>query len=112
MKRSGDLKTFGERVRDRRQARDWTIKDLIQKLQARGQKSVSPAYITRVEQYGEIPSPEFICLLADVLDDDPRQLLECARNIKVTVFDRNLEEKYQKAAGHYRVQKGKQRKSK
>jgi len=111
MRQGGDLKTFGERVRDRRQARGWTIRDLIQKLQARGQKSVSPAYITRVEQYGEIPRPEFICMLADILGDDAKKMLECARNIKVQRFDMNLEEKYQKAAGLYRVQEGRRKKS-
>ena len=105
MKESLDQKSFGERIRAKRTSKEWTVKDFIQRLESKGQKSVSPAYITRIEQYGEIPSPELICVIADVLEDDAEQLLECAKKIKVKRFNKNLEAKYQKAVGLHRIQK-------
>ncbi len=97
--------SFGEMVRTLRQDRGWTVKDLLHRLTATGQKSISPAYITRIEQYGDIPSPDFICRLADAFGMKPESLLEHAKKQKIAKFDEALEAKYQKAVGLYRTQK-------
>ena len=97
--------SFGEAVLSLRKERGWTVKEFIEHLETKGHKSISPAYITRIEQYGEIPSPELILRIADVFRVDEQKLLECARRIKVQKFDKSLEDKYQKAVGLYRTQR-------
>ncbi len=106
---SKEKESFGETIRVARQERNWTVSQFIDRLKRKGQKKVSPAYVTRIEQYGEIPSPEFICIVADVLNLDAKELLDRAKTIKVQAFDRKIEEKYQAAAGHYRVQRSNER---
>ena len=98
---------FGDLVLQLRKEKDWTVRQLIERLEQKCGKVISPAYITRVEQYGEIPSPELICLLADVFGYDQQAMLAVARTSKVKKFDKGLQEKYEKAAGFYRLHKGK-----
>jgi transcriptional regulator with XRE-family HTH domain len=74
-------------------------------LESKGQQRVTPAYITRIEQYDEIPSPEFICRIADVFKYDLQKLLELAKNIKVKKFGKRLQKRYDKAEALYRKQK-------
>jgi len=95
-------KRFGELIQALRQEKGWTVKEFIGKLKSRWDIKISPAYITRVEQYGEIPSPEFICAIADIFGYDLNKLLSCARQEKLVKFNKTLEEKYQKAAGLFR----------
>ena len=97
--------SFGEAVCALRKDKGWTVKDFIQKLEEKGYKAVSAGYITRIEQYAEIPAPELILTIAEVFKADENKLLECAKKVKVEKFDKSLEEKYQKALGHYRTQK-------
>ncbi|MFA5880259.1 MAG: helix-turn-helix transcriptional regulator [Candidatus Margulisiibacteriota bacterium] len=95
-------KAFGELIQKLRKEKGWTIKDFIEKLGS----DLSPTYITKIEVYGEIPSPEVICKIADVFNFDEKELLERAKQNKVERFEKSLEEKYQKASGLYRTQKG------
>lgn len=103
--------SFGELILELRKKKEWTVKDLIKRLEPLIGRHISPAYITRIEQYGEIPSPDLICIMADVLGHDANELLNRAKKIKIQRFDKNLEEKYRKAVGHYRVQRGGRRKN-
>jgi len=105
MGRESANKSFGEIIQALRKGRNWTVKELIQRLEKRANKKMSPAYITRIEQYGEIPSPEVICMIADVFNYNVDRLFECARTSKVKKFDESLEEKYRKAVGMYRTNK-------
>ena len=98
---------FGDLILDLRKKKEWTVKQFIERLEQRGGKVISPAYITRIEQYGEIPSPELICLIADVFGYDQQKMFTYARTSKVKKFDKNLQEKYEKAVGLYRIHKEK-----
>lgn len=104
MEESVDL-SFGETIQNLRRKMELSIKELIERLESKRDKKISPAYITRIEQYGEIPSPDLICLMAEVLKEDTDNLLECAKKIKVRNFGKNLESKYNRAVGHYRIQR-------
>ena len=99
--------SFGDMVSGSRKLKGWTIKEFIEKLEAIGQKSVSPTYVTRIEQYGEIPSPEFILIIADILKLDKKKLLECAKQTKLQKLDKSLDEKYSKALMGYPMNKRK-----
>lgn len=92
---------FSEIILTSRKLKGWTVKELIAKLEAKGQRSLSPAYITRIEQYGEIPSPELILMFADLFKLNPEKLLASAKKAKVEAFDKSLEEKYEKALKVY-----------
>lgn len=102
-------KELGHLIQSLRKSKGWTVKEFIEKL---GEQRVSPAYMTKIEVYGEIPSPELICRIADVLGGDQKKLIELAKEHKVTSFEKALEEKYQKAVGMYRLEKGKHGESK
>lgn len=97
--------SVGKIIRAERLKRDWTVKHFIEQLESRIQKRVSPAYITRIEQYEEIPSPELLCVIADVFGYDVEQLLGLAKEAKIRKFDENLEKKYRDAVGLFRVRK-------
>ncbi|OGT08328.1 MAG: hypothetical protein A2X78_03085 [Gammaproteobacteria bacterium GWE2_37_16] len=102
-------KEFGDLIQKLRKQKGWTAKEFLEKLGTIGEndKLLSPSYITKVEVYGEIPSPEVICRMADVLDYDHEQLIEIAKNTKVNRFEQSLQEKYQQAVGLYRVEREK-----
>lgn len=94
-------KTFGEKIRTYRREKGWTVKDFIERLG----NDLSPAYITKIEVHGEIPSPELICKISEVFGLKEQELLESAKEIKVQQFEESLEKRYQRAAGLYKLQK-------
>ncbi len=59
---------FGERVRELRKAKGWSLRDLASKVK------VGFTYLSRVEneklEYGDYPSDPLICKLAKALDAD------------------------------------------
>jgi len=95
-------KEFGNLIQKLRKEKGWTVKEFIEKLE--GQK-ISPTYMTKVEVYGEIPSPELTCKMADILGCDPQKLLDTAKEHKINKFEKTLNEKYEKAVGMYRLEK-------
>ncbi len=100
--------SFGELIQNLRREKGWTVKEFIGKLGKIGkQGELSPAYITKIEIHGEIPNPEVICKMADVLGYDPDELLNSAKQRKIKKYKESLEEKYTKAIGFYRTQKEK-----
>src|SRR5205809_1094747 len=51
----------------------------------------SVAYIAKIETGGEIPSPDFICLVAASLSQDPVALLRIAKETKLARLEREIE---------------------
>ena len=99
--------SFGETVKELRREKGWTVKDLLNRLNSLRKKPLSPPYITRIEVYGEIPSPEVICRIAAVLGADEEELLDLAKQIKTRMLARSLEKKYREAFGQYRKERSK-----
>jgi len=104
-----EKESFGEHIRKWRHEKDWTVKNLLQAIEKREGRKLSPAYITRIEQYGEIPSPDVICILAGVFGRDPEELLELAKDAKVRRFGENIDAKYSEAVGLYRMSRRKRK---
>lgn len=94
-------KMFGEKVLSLRKENGWTVKEFITKLGG----DLSPAYVTKVEVHGEIPSPELICKIAEIFGIKEQELLDAAKECKVQQYEKSLEKRYQQAAGLYRLQK-------
>ena len=103
--------SFGTYVLTRRKEHNWTVREFIHQLAQQGYKTVSPAYISRIEQGDEIPAPELILNIAEVFRDNPHMLLERAKRAKLQELKNALEAKYQRAIITLRdkVQEGKRR---
>jgi transcriptional regulator with XRE-family HTH domain len=81
--------TFGERVRELRHAKGWSLRDLAKQVE------VGFTYLSRVENgrlnYGDYPSDGLIHRLADALDADEEELLVLAERIPERIRQRFLE---------------------
>jgi transcriptional regulator with XRE-family HTH domain len=97
--------TFGDLIKELRKKKNWTVKDLNDRLKERIGKTFSHAYITQIEVHNEIPKADMICALADILGYDSDKLLSLARENRVIKYSQSLTEKYQKAHALYKKQK-------
>jgi len=83
------VKTFGERVRQLRHAKDWSLRDLA------GKVGVGFTYLSRVENEhlncGDYPSDALIHRLANVLDADEDELLILAKRVPEQIRKRVLQ---------------------
>jgi len=80
---------FGDRVRDLRRKKAWTLRDLA------GKVGVGFTYLSRVENerlnYGDYPSNALIHRLADALEADDEELLILVKRIPEPVMKRVLQ---------------------
>ena len=81
--------TFGERVRELRNAKGWSLRDLAEQV------DVGFTYLSRVENgrlnYGDYPSNALIHRLADALDAGEEELLVLAERVPDRIRQRVLE---------------------
>lgn len=62
----------------------------------------SPAYISKIENQGEIPSPHLICQLSEALSTPPASLLTCARRVLLERKTEDLTRKHKAALTLFR----------
>lgn len=79
---------FARRVKRLRTEQGLTIRDLAAAL------GKSVAYLAKIEVQGEIPTPELTYEIARVLDADPIQLLELAKETRLASISRDIEREY------------------
>ena len=81
--------TFGSRIRELRQAKNLTLRDVAKKVK------VTFTYLSKIENqrlsFGEFPSDELIIKLARALHSDPDELLILAKKIPDAIRKRVLE---------------------
>ncbi len=81
--------TFGGRIRELRQAKHLTLRDVAKKVK------VTFTYVSKIENqklsFGEFPSNEMILKLARALDADPDELLLLAEKIPDMIRKRVLQ---------------------
>ena len=80
------MTTFAQRIRELRKAREWSVYDLASRLGVQ-----SPGYVSKIEARGEIPSPEMVIKLAEVLDADVEELIDLAKEEKARELTENVE---------------------
>jgi HTH-type transcriptional regulator, competence development regulator len=91
--------TFGERIRELRQGKNLTLRDLAADV------NVTFTYLSKIENqklsFGEFPSNEMILKLANALEADPDELLLLAEKIPDAIRKRVLErpDVFRKMAG-------------
>ncbi len=93
------MNEFGRKIKELRNRRDLTVRELA------GMLDKSPAYISKIEVRGEIPSPEFICNLADALSVSPRALLDLAKTTTLNQAEHKLSTKFTEALTLFRKAK-------
>lgn len=83
------MKTFGERVRQLRRAKEWSLRDLAERV------GVGFTYLSRVENerlnFGDYPSDVLIHRLADALEADEEELLVLAKRVPERIRKRVLQ---------------------
>lgn len=81
--------TFGTRIRELRQAKGLTLRDLAKKVR------VTFTYLSKIENqklsFGEFPGDDLIVKLARVLDADADELLLLAKKIPAAIRKRVLQ---------------------
>jgi transcriptional regulator with XRE-family HTH domain len=81
--------TFGTRIRELRQGKSLTLRDLARIVQ------VTFTYLSKIENqklsFGEFPSSDLIVELARVLDGDPDELLLLAEKVPDAIRQRVLQ---------------------
>ncbi len=66
---------------------------------------VSPGYLSRVEVRGEIPSPELICKIGDLLGIEPEELLDLAKEDVLARTKDDLGQRHSEVLRLYRRKK-------
>lgn len=87
---------LASRMKRLRSERGLTVRDLAKGIEK------SPAYITKIEVQGEIPTPEVTCDIASVLEVDPIELLELAKKARLKNSTKDIEREYAKAIANQR----------
>ncbi len=81
--------TFGKRIRELRNAKQWSLRDLAAKV------DVGFTYLSRVENerlnFGDYPSNSLIQRLADALEADEDELLILAKRVPERIRKRVLQ---------------------
>lgn len=91
------IEKLGALIRLHRKNKGWNVKQFIELLGG----SVSPSFITKVEVYGAIPSPELICKIADVINCPPEKLFHLAKTEKLNEYKKSLDAKYNKVLNEF-----------
>jgi transcriptional regulator with XRE-family HTH domain len=85
--------TFGQTIRAAREKKGITQQELLKLIRG---KYFSPAYMSKIEVDGAIPSVYRIIDLADVLDLDQRDLWELAKSEKIEAYSLKLSKRYER----------------
>ena len=77
------MTTFGQRIRELRQAKKWTLRELAPKV------GVGFTYLSKVENekldFGDYPSEALVHRLAEALDADEDELVILANRVPVSI---------------------------
>lgn len=90
---------LGKRIRELRGARGLTVREFAEKL------GKSAAYVSKIEARNEIPSPELLCMIAELLDTDGEGLLRLAKKAQLERTAKDIDEKQASAIALFRKQK-------
>jgi transcriptional regulator with XRE-family HTH domain len=91
---------FADKIKDLRKAKGWSVYDLAKAIEVK-----SPAYISKIEARGEIPSPEMISKLANALKANAKELFDLAKKDKSEQLTQSVNKKYDHEYSLYRKSK-------
>jgi len=93
--------TFGDKIRELRRKKGWSVYDLADRIKS------SPGYVSKIEARSEIPSPDMIITLSEILGANTEELIVIAKEQKAQELTENVSRKYDKALKLYRKAKKK-----
>ena len=93
------MDSLGQRLRELRERRGLTVRQVAERIEK------SPGYVSRIEVRGESPSPELLCVIADVYGVAPTKLLDLAKRCYLERTERDVEAKNRSALVLHRRQK-------
>lgn len=79
---------FARKIKQLRAERGLTVRDLASAI------GKSVAYIAKIEVQGEIPTPELVCTIAQVLETSSVELLNLAKDSKLTKATRAIDREF------------------
>lgn len=100
--------TFAHKIRELRKKKGWSVYDLASKLpnEKKG-KPMTAGYVSKIEARGEIPSPQMIIRLAELLGAKPEDLIEIAKAEKAKEVSQAVQQRYDDGLTLYRRSKRK-----
>jgi transcriptional regulator with XRE-family HTH domain len=90
---------LGDHLRELRQEIGYSVRQMASKL------SVSPGYVSRIEARGEIPSPELLLKIAELLKARPDALLRLAKESQLAHVEKQIDERQASALALFRKEK-------
>lgn len=97
--------TFAHKINELRNKKGWSVYDLANKLLNEKGKPMTAGYISKIEARGEIPSPQMIIKLAELLGAKPEDLIEIAKTVKAKEVSQAVQQKYDNGLTLYRKSK-------
>ena len=100
------MKTFGETIAGRLRELDMEHKTLIKKMSKHlSGRSLSPAMMTWITKYNEIPGFDVIMAISAVLKIEPETLLNLAKQARVEKISKNIDKKYAEVLNRHQGKK-------
>lgn len=90
---------FGSEIKKLRNAKGWSVRELSSRI------GKTAGYISQIEGRGEIPSPEVICLLAELFEFSLETLLQLAKSDQLSKAESDIKAKYDAALVLYRKER-------
>jgi transcriptional regulator with XRE-family HTH domain len=90
---------LGRRIRELRTNRGLSVRQFADLLDK------SSAYISKIEARGEIPSPELLCKMVDILKANLEELLRLAKDAHLERTAKDIEDRQASAVALFRKQK-------
>jgi XRE family transcriptional regulator, fatty acid utilization regulator len=90
---------LGKRIRELRSKRGLTVRQFAEIL------GKSPAYVSKIEARGEIPSAELLCIIANSLETDLDELLRLAKKSQLDRTAKDIDQKQAAALALFRKHK-------
>lgn len=90
---------LSDEIRRLRSSKGLSVRDLAKRI------GKTAGYISRIEARGEIPTPELLIEIAEVLDGDGEQLLNLARGDEIKEVQAEIQSRYESALSLFRKSK-------
>ncbi|MSR60082.1 MAG: XRE family transcriptional regulator [Planctomycetaceae bacterium] len=90
---------LGIAVRGIREKRGFSVRQFAAML------GKTPGYISRIEVRGEIPSPELLLRIAELLEADPNDLLRLAKESQLANAEKEINDRHATALTLFRKQR-------
>ena len=90
---------INDRLRELRLTRGFSVSELAARIKK------TAGYVSRFEGRSDVPSAELLCILAEIYEVEPEELLELAKQSQLAQMKFNIERKHESVLGLYRKER-------